>query len=147
MDSKDKSEYPKAVIYTKTTPIGAIPWTPGMDIAGVSVSPADGRLGSPKTGDMIAFDPEKPSDQWLIAGAYFRANYKQKKAVALSRPRPTSEQLAQHFHEAYEELAPEHGYKTRTASAKPWSDVPQKNKDLMIATCQRLLDTLWSRLA
>lgn len=44
----------------------------------------------------------------------------------------TDEQIAQAFHEAYERLAPEHGYKTREASAVPWSDVPAGNKGLMI---------------
>jgi hypothetical protein len=51
-----------------------------------------------------------------------------------------AEQIAKAFHEAYEALAPEHGYRTREASAKPWADVPMDNKDLMVATVQRLLD-------
>ena len=48
------------------------------------------------------------------------------------------EQMAQAFHEAYEELAPQFGYKTREASAVPWADVPENNKALMIATCERV---------
>jgi len=52
----------------------------------------------------------------------------------------TAERIAKAFHEAYETLAPEHGYRTREASAKPWSEVPADNKDLMVATVQRLLD-------
>ena len=48
------------------------------------------------------------------------------------------EHLAQAFHEAYEELAPQFGYKTREASAVPWADVPENNKALMIATCERV---------
>lgn len=52
-----------------------------------------------------------------------------------------AEQIAQAFHEAYEALAPEHGYETREASAKPWAEVPEQNRGLMIATVQRLLDT------
>ncbi len=48
------------------------------------------------------------------------------------------ERLAQAFHEAYEELAPQFGYKTREASAVPWADVPENNKRLMIATCERV---------
>lgn len=50
-----------------------------------------------------------------------------------------AEALAQRFHETYERLAPEHGYKTREASAKPWSEVPEQNKSLMIAVCAELL--------
>ena len=48
------------------------------------------------------------------------------------------ERLAQAFHEAYEELAPRFGYKTRDASAVPWADVPKNNKELMIATARRV---------
>jgi len=49
-------------------------------------------------------------------------------------------EIARAFHEAYEELAPQHGYQTRKASAKPWEDVPDKNKALMIATVLKLLN-------
>ena len=51
----------------------------------------------------------------------------------------TPESLAQEFHEAYERLAPDHGYKTREASAVPWADVPEGNKGLMIATAAAVL--------
>jgi hypothetical protein len=54
----------------------------------------------------------------------------------------TPEQLAQLFHETYERLAPSHGYETREASAKPWADVPESNKALMIATCREVLTAL-----
>lgn len=47
--------------------------------------------------------------------------------------------LAQRFHEAYERLAPDFGYKTREASAKPWAEVPEQNKNLMIAVCAEIL--------
>lgn len=50
--------------------------------------------------------------------------------------RLNSEQVAKLFHDTYERLAPEHGYKTRKASAVPWEDVPEKNRALMIATCK-----------
>lgn len=49
------------------------------------------------------------------------------------------EQIAREFHEVYEELAPEFGYRTRTASAVPWDEVPRESKDLMKATVARLL--------
>ena len=51
-----------------------------------------------------------------------------------------AEYLAQLFHGFYEELAPNFDYKTRRASAVPWPDVPEKNRQLMVAVCQRLLD-------
>lgn len=54
---------------------------------------------------------------------------------------PTAEKLAQRFHETYERLAPDFGYRTREASAKPWSEVPDKNKSLMIAVCAEILAT------
>lgn len=48
-------------------------------------------------------------------------------------------ELAAAFHEAYERLAPEHGYRTRESSAKPWNEVPQQNKDLMVHTIVDLM--------
>jgi len=50
------------------------------------------------------------------------------------------ERIAKAFHESYERLAPDFGYKTRKASAKPWEDVSQQNRDLMAAVVQDLLD-------
>lgn len=54
----------------------------------------------------------------------------------------TAEQLACLFHETYERLAPDHGYRTREASAKPWTEVPSQNKGLMIAVAAHLLEML-----
>ncbi|WP_416476941.1 hypothetical protein [Streptomyces sp. LKA04] len=51
-----------------------------------------------------------------------------------------AESIARRFHEAYEQLAPDHGYETREASRKPWADVPDNNKNLMIAVVARLLE-------
>ena len=51
-----------------------------------------------------------------------------------------AEKLAQLFHETYERLAPEYGYKTREASAVSWGHVPEQNKKLMIAVCRTLID-------
>jgi hypothetical protein len=51
----------------------------------------------------------------------------------------TAEEIARAFHEAYEQLAPDFGYRTREASAKPWDDVPEQNRRLMIATAAKLL--------
>lgn len=46
-----------------------------------------------------------------------------------------SELLARLFHEAYERLAPDFGYRTRQESAVPWADVPETNRRLMISIC------------
>lgn len=54
-----------------------------------------------------------------------------------------AEFLARLFHEAYERLAPEFGYRTREASAVPWEDVPENNKRLMIATAEEVRRQLW----
>lgn len=52
----------------------------------------------------------------------------------------TPDALARQFHETYERLAPQFGYETRKESAKPWSDVPENNKRLMIAVCAEILE-------
>lgn len=49
------------------------------------------------------------------------------------------EDVARFFHETYERLAPEFGYETRKDSAKPWSEVPEKNKQLMIAVATEVV--------
>jgi hypothetical protein len=54
----------------------------------------------------------------------------------------TAEELAEFFHTTYERLAPQYGYKTREESAVPWSEVPDDNKQLMIATCAEVLRKL-----
>lgn len=52
------------------------------------------------------------------------------------------EELARLFHETYEHLAPEFGYRTRERSAVPWHDVPPDNKKLMVATANAVLHRL-----
>lgn len=58
----------------------------------------------------------------------------------------TVEQLAQAFHEAYERLAPGFGYETRAESAVPWADVPDANRELMMAVVGEVVGPLLSRL-
>ena len=41
----------------------------------VSISQADKDAGSPKVGDMIARNPKKHDDQWLVAKQYFEDNF------------------------------------------------------------------------
>ena len=53
---------------------------------------------------------------------------------------PASELVARRFHEVYEARALDFGYRTRTESAVPWDEVPEPNKNLMLATAAQLLD-------
>jgi uncharacterized protein YegP (UPF0339 family) len=50
-----------------------------------------------------------------------------------------AERIAKRFHETYERLAPDHGYATREASAKPWDQIPEQNRELMVAVVEDLL--------
>ncbi len=52
------------------------------------------------------------------------------------------EALAKRFHEVYERLAPDFGYETRRESAVPWEQVPEQNRDLMVAVCDEIARTL-----
>lgn len=52
---------------------------------------------------------------------------------------PRAEVLAQRFHEAYERLAPHFSYQTRAESAVPWNEVPDANRQLMVAVCEEIL--------
>lgn len=53
--------------------------------------------------------------------------------------------VAQQFHEAYERLAPEFGYRTRSASAVPWNRVPENNRKLMTAVASEVLEFIRGR--
>lgn len=50
-----------------------------------------------------------------------------------------AESIAAAFHAKYEDLAPHYGYETREASAVPWRDVPEANRQLMTAVVGSLL--------
>lgn len=82
------------------------------------------------------------SEDYLLAG---QAEAAQRMRAAVSRLAAAgpdhAAQLAQLFHETYERLAPAFGYETREASAKPWAEVPDTNKRLMIAVCGEVLET------
>lgn len=58
-----------------------------------------------------------------------------------------AELMARSFHEAYERLAPSFGYRTREASAVPWVDVPDVNKDLMVAVAAVVAATVSAHIA
>jgi hypothetical protein len=51
------------------------------------------------------------------------------------------EALARRFHDTYERLAPDHGWQTQeTTRGKPWEEVPEHNRRLMLATIDAMLD-------
>lgn len=50
-------------------------WTPDFDMTSVSISAPDAAAGSPKLGDKIARNPANHEDRWLVAAAYFEANF------------------------------------------------------------------------
>ena len=51
------------------------PWFEGLPIDLVSISEADKKNGSPKKGDMIAFNDKDSTDMWLVAKEFFDNNY------------------------------------------------------------------------
>lgn len=51
-----------------------------------------------------------------------------------------AEFIAKAFHESYERQAPDFNYKTRFVSAVTWEEVPEHNKNLMIAVVEELLN-------
>lgn len=62
--------------YRRSNIAEAREYQPGEELSGrVSISAADKESGSPKPGDMIARNPEKHEDQWLIAADYFAKNF------------------------------------------------------------------------
>ena len=52
-----------------------MPYEPGMSMGGVSVSEEDKSNGSPREGDMIAFNPLNPRDMWLVSEKFLNENY------------------------------------------------------------------------
>ena len=56
---------------------------------------------------------------------------------------PDAESVAKLFHETYERLSPAFGYETREGTRKPWEEVPERNKRLMIAVTAEVLAVLF----
>lgn len=61
--------------YRRTQIAEMADWQPGFDMTGVSISQPDKDAGSPKEGDKIARNPANHDDKWLVAKAYFEANF------------------------------------------------------------------------
>jgi len=51
------------------------PWCPSLVMDGISISEVDKKNGSPKEGDMIAFNQSDDTDRWLVAKKFFDDNY------------------------------------------------------------------------
>lgn len=66
------NEYKK---YRRTQIAEMADWTPDFNMADVSVAEVDRQAGSPKEGDKIARNPANHADKWLVAAAYFEANF------------------------------------------------------------------------
>lgn len=58
-------------------------------------------------------------------------------------PMMDAEQLAQFFHETYARLAPEYGRKMHSVPSKPWAEVREPHKSLLIAVAREILFTLY----
>lgn len=48
--------------------------------------------------------------------------------------------IAAAFHRAYEDVAPANGYETREESRVPFDQLPEANRETMLATVRRLLE-------
>ena len=57
---------------------------------------------------------------------------------------PNAESVAKLFHETYERLAPVYNHETRQETRRPWEEVPERNKRLMIAVAAEVLATLFA---
>ena len=61
--------------YIKIVKQPMFPWEPDQSMELVSISSTDVDNGSPKAGDMIAYNPNDPTDMWLVSGEFFKHNY------------------------------------------------------------------------
>lgn len=57
-------------------PVTGIELSVGLDPA-ISVSEPDQKNGSPRSGDMIARNPQNHEDMWLVAEKYFSENFEE----------------------------------------------------------------------
>ena len=72
---EDKTMPEPAKYYRKKELQPLFPWTPELPMGLVSISEADKANGSPKKGDMIAYNPKEATDFWLVAEKFFKDNY------------------------------------------------------------------------
>jgi hypothetical protein len=63
-------------LYRKKQMIEVERWTPGIDMAGVTIGELDKNNGSPRDGDVIARNADgNPKDRWLISAETFQLTY------------------------------------------------------------------------
>lgn len=55
---------------------------------------------------------------------------------------PSALELARFFHDAYEDIASRRGFRAEATPRTGWDSVPRKNRDLLVATCERVLQWL-----
>jgi hypothetical protein len=89
---------------------------------------------------LAKYHREQGLEPWLVVGPETAVAMRCRGAEVIEVVEPghdeqteDDEQIARLFHETYERLAPEYGYKTREASAVSWEQVPVRNHDLMVA--------------
>lgn len=116
---------PSPVTFAGTVDATAVPAVP-------TAVPCDGELAAIR--DALAYVGAAGDREVCLYGVWVRASR------CGTRDYAAAERIARAFHEAYERLAPEHGYETRRASAVPWPEVPAHNRALMVATVRALLD-------
>jgi hypothetical protein len=61
--------------YRRSAIAEMVDWHEGFDMTDVSISEADSKAGSPRSGDKIARNPANHEDRWLVAAAYFAENF------------------------------------------------------------------------
>lgn len=67
------------------------------------------------------------------------------KTARLERHGIGAGEVARWFHEIYEDLAPDYGWKTQLESRKTWDEVPERNRLLMVDVAWRVLCRLAER--
>ena len=55
-----------------------------------------------------------------------------------------AEVLARRFHELYERIAPQFGYRTRKGTRVPWSELPDDNRELMLLVSGKIIEEIVS---
>ena len=86
--------------------------------------------------DCLQYEPEAPEYE-PDADIYHRQFVVWQAATERAGRTISAEQLAQKFHDAYERMAPEYGYETRSDTKS--FDPESKNGRLMIAVCSELM--------
>ena len=61
--------------YRRTNIAEMRPYVLDENVDHIPISAPDRDAGSPKEGDMIARNPVNHDEQWLVAAAYFAANF------------------------------------------------------------------------